>query len=49
VIAELDVDLPRPRDQLKTKELPRFQDLREEIFALLGLDRHELTQPTGLR
>ncbi|HWV84781.1 MAG TPA: ABC transporter ATP-binding protein [Capillimicrobium sp.] len=42
VIAELDVDLPRPRDQLKTKELPRFQDLREEIFALLGLDRDEL-------
>jgi NitT/TauT family transport system ATP-binding protein len=46
VIAELDVDLPRPRDQLKTKELPRFQDLREEIFALLGLDRRELTQPS---
>jgi NitT/TauT family transport system ATP-binding protein len=49
VIAEIDVDLPRPRDQLKTKELPRFQDLREEIFALLGLDREELTQPTELR
>jgi NitT/TauT family transport system ATP-binding protein len=49
VIAEIDVDLPRPRDQLKTKELPRFQDLREEIFALLGLDRDELTQPTELR
>ena len=47
VIAELDVDLPRPRDQLKTKELPRFQDLREEIFALLGLNRSELTQPSG--
>jgi NitT/TauT family transport system ATP-binding protein len=49
VIAEIDVDLPRPRDQLKTKELPRFQDLREEIFALLGLDREELMQPTELR
>ena len=49
VIAEIDVDLPRPRDQLKTKELPRFQDLREEIFALLGLDRQELTQPSELR
>jgi NitT/TauT family transport system ATP-binding protein len=47
VIAELDVDLPRPRDQLKTKELARFQDLREEIFALLGLDRAELSQPSG--
>jgi NitT/TauT family transport system ATP-binding protein len=48
VIAELDVDLPRPRDQLKTKELPRFQELREEIFALLGLDRDELREPSEL-
>jgi NitT/TauT family transport system ATP-binding protein len=37
VIAELEVDLPRPRDQLRTKELPRFLELREEIYALLGL------------
>jgi NitT/TauT family transport system ATP-binding protein len=37
VIAEFEVDLPRPRDQLKTKELPRFLELREEVFALLGL------------
>jgi NitT/TauT family transport system ATP-binding protein len=37
VIAELEVDLPRPRDQLKTKELPRFLELREQVYALLGL------------
>jgi NitT/TauT family transport system ATP-binding protein len=37
VIAEIDVDLPRPRDQLKTKELPRFLELREQIYALVGL------------
>jgi NitT/TauT family transport system ATP-binding protein len=49
VIASIDVELPRPRDQLKTKELPRFQDLREQIFSLLGLDRSEAEQPAGLR
>jgi NitT/TauT family transport system ATP-binding protein len=37
VIANLTVDLPRPRDPLKTKELPRFLELREEIYALVGL------------
>jgi NitT/TauT family transport system ATP-binding protein len=37
VIAELEVDLPRPRDQLKTKELPLFLELREQVYALLGL------------
>jgi NitT/TauT family transport system ATP-binding protein len=41
VIAEIDVDLPRPRDQLKTKELPRFLELREEIYALVGLRERE--------
>jgi NitT/TauT family transport system ATP-binding protein len=38
VIAEIEVELPRPRDQLKTKELPRFLELREQVYALLGLD-----------
>jgi NitT/TauT family transport system ATP-binding protein len=37
VIAEIDVDLPRPRDQLRTKELPRFAELREQIYSLVGL------------
>jgi NitT/TauT family transport system ATP-binding protein len=41
VIAEIDVDLPRPRDQLKTKELPRFLELREQIYALVGLRERE--------
>ena len=41
VIAEIEVDLPRPRDQLKTKELPRFLELREEIYALVGLRERE--------
>jgi NitT/TauT family transport system ATP-binding protein len=37
VIAEIDVDLPRPRDQLRTKEQPRFLELRERIYSLVGL------------
>ena len=37
VIAEIDVDLPRPRDQLRTKEMPRFSELREQIYSLVGL------------
>ena len=43
VIAEIDVDLPRPRDQLKTKELPRFLELRERIYALVGLHAEHAT------
>ena len=43
VIAEIDVDLPRPRDQLKTKELPRFLELREQIYALVGLSAEQAT------
>jgi NitT/TauT family transport system ATP-binding protein len=41
VIAEIDVNLPRPRDELKTKEMPRFLELREEIYALVGLRERE--------
>jgi NitT/TauT family transport system ATP-binding protein len=49
VIAEIEVNLPRPRDQLKTKELPRFLELREEIFALVGLGNgREAQQPAAL-
>ncbi len=29
----VDVDLPRPRDQITTKELPEFAHLRARIFA----------------
>ena len=31
----LEVDLPRPRDQLTTKEHPEFISLRHELFAFL--------------
>jgi NitT/TauT family transport system ATP-binding protein len=35
VLAELDVDIPRPRDQLETKALPAFQELRSQAFRLV--------------
>jgi len=49
------VGLPRPRDPIATKALPRFQQLRERIFDLIegaagapmrrdeGLSAHHLT------
>jgi NitT/TauT family transport system ATP-binding protein len=33
VVEELDVDLPRPRDQLATREDPRFLEYRHHIFT----------------
>ncbi|HWC11496.1 MAG TPA: ABC transporter ATP-binding protein [Acidimicrobiales bacterium] len=36
---EIPVDLPRPRDQLTTKETPEFLQLRRRVYdALLGTD-----------
>ena len=32
---EISVDLPRPRDQLATKEDPEFPHLRSEVFRLV--------------
>ena len=31
----VDVDLPRPRDQLATKELPEFVNLRAHVYRLI--------------
>jgi len=36
VVAEdIAVDLPRPRDQLATKALPRYAELRNRVFSLI--------------
>jgi NitT/TauT family transport system ATP-binding protein len=35
VRAEIDVPLPRPRDQLATKELPLFARLRHDVFTMV--------------
>jgi NitT/TauT family transport system ATP-binding protein len=31
----LDVGLPRPRDQVETKELPEFAHLRAHVYRLI--------------
>jgi NitT/TauT family transport system ATP-binding protein len=45
------VDLPRPRDQIATKELPAFAHLRAHVFASIkaesGGSRSADRQPTG--
>ena len=35
VTAMLPIDLPQPRDQLSTKALPEFADLRAEVYTLI--------------
>jgi NitT/TauT family transport system ATP-binding protein len=35
VIEKLTVDLPRPRDQLRTREAPRFIELRRHLYELV--------------
>jgi NitT/TauT family transport system ATP-binding protein len=35
VLAEIEIDLPRPRDQIATKELPRFVELRADVARLI--------------
>jgi NitT/TauT family transport system ATP-binding protein len=37
----LDIDLPRPRDQIGTKETPEYLDLRHRVYAALG---HEVAR-----
>jgi NitT/TauT family transport system ATP-binding protein len=41
VVGVLDTELPRPRDSITTKELPRFLELRHELLSRL------LGRPTG--
>jgi NitT/TauT family transport system ATP-binding protein len=36
IVKELAVPLPRPRDQIHTRELPEFLELRQEVHAALG-------------
>jgi NitT/TauT family transport system ATP-binding protein len=46
VVESVDDDLPRPRDQLATKALPDFADLRGRVFALV---RHEASRQAHAR
>jgi NitT/TauT family transport system ATP-binding protein len=39
--ATFQVDLPRPRDQLSTREQPEFLRLRRELFDFIKDAEHE--------
>jgi NitT/TauT family transport system ATP-binding protein len=38
----VDVDLPRPRDQIATKELPEFTELRGHVHRLIKREREDV-------
>ncbi|MGZ3410227.1 MAG: ABC transporter ATP-binding protein [Xanthobacteraceae bacterium] len=41
VVREIAVPLPRPRDQLETRELPAFLEIRHEVLSLIRRERRE--------
>jgi NitT/TauT family transport system ATP-binding protein len=49
VIADLTVDIPRPRDQIDTKSLPRFVELRAEVARLIRAEGHHGTATDEVR
>jgi NitT/TauT family transport system ATP-binding protein len=49
VIADLLVDIPRPRDQIETKSLPRFVELRAEVARLIRAEGHRGTATDVVR
>ena len=40
----VEVDLPRPRDQIKTKELPEFTQLRGHVYRLIKREQAEVPE-----
>lgn len=42
VVEEIAVDLPRPRDQLATKETPEFLRLRHRVYTLVRLQAQKV-------
>jgi NitT/TauT family transport system ATP-binding protein len=49
VRTEIEVGLPTPRDQLQTKALPRFVELRTEVLELIQGERRTTKEETGAR
>jgi NitT/TauT family transport system ATP-binding protein len=49
VMQTVEIDLPRPRDQLTTREDPRFLAHRHRLFALLAGERAGRTRSTAQR
>jgi NitT/TauT family transport system ATP-binding protein len=48
ILADLRVDLPAPRDQITTKQLPEFVQLRTEVSRLIR-DRSNKNESSGVR
>lgn len=48
LVREIQIGLPRPREQIDTKADPLFSAYRREIFDLLGPIRDETQQPDAL-
>jgi NitT/TauT family transport system ATP-binding protein len=47
VVEQIDIDLPRPRDQLATKESPEFLRLRHHVYTLVRQQsqaQHSITE-----
>jgi NitT/TauT family transport system ATP-binding protein len=42
VVADVSVQLPRPRHQITTKELPEFLHLRRNLYSLIGSSENQL-------
>ena len=42
----VDVDLPRPRDQIRTKELSEFMQLRAHVYRLIKREQQEVPEET---
>jgi NitT/TauT family transport system ATP-binding protein len=40
VVREIAVPLPRPRDQIETRETPAFLQIRHELLSLIRRERH---------
>jgi NitT/TauT family transport system ATP-binding protein len=47
VVAEIGIDLPRPRDQIATRELPRFVELRAEVARLIRRPQEQSSEATA--
>lgn len=44
VAREIAVELPRPRDQIETRESARFLETRHEVLSLIRRERHSMGQ-----
>nr|WP_205855608.1 ABC transporter ATP-binding protein [Phytoactinopolyspora endophytica] len=48
VARDIPVDLPDERDQVTTKNLPRYGKLRAEVFGLIQEAKHAVTRDIGM-